>query len=133
MKRFLIAYAASGLVFIVIDLLWLSLVMNKLFKAQMPQLTLPHPKLEPAIVFYALYPIGIAVFGILPAAQDWGRAAAMSALFGLLAYVTYEMTNLARLKGWSAQLALLDVAWGAALSAAAGAIGSFAARAWAPG
>jgi uncharacterized membrane protein len=130
MKLFLVAYAASGVVFVAIDLLWLSLVMSKLFKAQMPQLVLQQPKLEPATVFYALYPIGIAVFGVLPAvaAHDWVRAAAMSALFGLLAYVTYEMTNLATLKGWSAQVALIDIAWGAALSGVAGAIGYFAAR-----
>ncbi len=135
MKRFLIAYATSGVVFIAIDLLWLSLVMSKMFRAHMPQLTLQQPKFEPAAVFYALYPIGIAVFGVLPAmaAQDWVRAAAMSALFGLLAYVTYEMTNLATLKGWSAQIALIDIAWGAALSGVAGAVGYFAVRAWADG
>ena len=133
MKRFLIAYAASGVAFIAIDLLWLSLVMSRLFRTQMPQLILQQPKLEPATVFYALYPIGIVVFGVLPAvaAQGWVRAAAMSALFGLLAYVTYEMTNLATLKGWSAQIALIDIAWGAALTGLAGAIGYFAVRAWA--
>ena len=130
MKRFLIAYAGSGVLFVAIDLLWLSLVMSKLFKAEMPQLILEQPKLVPAVIFYALYPIGIAVFGVLPA-QDWVRAAAMSALFGFLAYVTYELTNLATLRGWSAQIALMDIAWGAALSAVAGAAGYFAVRLWA--
>ena len=57
----------------------------------------------------------------------------MSALFGLLAYVTYELTNLATLKGWSTQIALIDVAWGAALSGVTGAVGYFAVRAWADG
>lgn len=45
MRRFLIAYAASGVLFVAIDLLWLSLVMSKLFKAEMPQLILDQPKL----------------------------------------------------------------------------------------
>ena len=130
MKRFVIAYLVSGAVFVAIDLLWLSLVMSKMFKAQMPQLILEQPKLAPAAVFYLLYPIGIAVFGVV-SANDWVRAAAMSALFGLLAYVTYELTNLATLKGWSAQIALIDIAWGAALSGIAGAVGYFAVRAWA--
>ncbi len=129
MKRFVIAYLASGVVFIATDLLWLTLVMSKLFKAQMPQLILEQPKLLPAAVFYVLYPIGIAVFGVLPA-QDWVRAVAMSALFGLLAYVTYEMTNLATLKGWSAQIAIMDIAWGAALSGLAGLAGYLAVRTW---
>lgn len=133
MKRYLMAYAASGVAFIAIDLLWLSLVMSKLFKAQMPQLILEQPNLVPAVAFYALYPIGIAVFGVLPAvaAQDWVRAAGMSALFGFLAYVTYELTNLATLKGWSAPIAMMDIAWGAALSGVAGAVGYWAVRAWA--
>lgn len=130
MKRFLIAYAASGVLFVAIDLLWLSLVMSKLFKAEMPQLILDQPRLVPAVIFYALYPIGIAAFGVLPA-QDWVRAAAMSALFGFLAYMTYELTNLATLRGWSAQIALIDIAWGTALSAVAGAAGYFAVRFWA--
>ncbi len=110
-KRFLIPYLVSGAVFVAIDLLWLSLVMSKLFKAQMPQLILEQPKLAPAAAFYLLYPIGIAVFGVLPA-NDWMRSVAMSALFGFLAYVTYELTNLATLKGWAAQIALIDIAWG---------------------
>lgn len=130
MKRFLIAYLVSGVVFVAIDLLWLSLVMSKMFKAQMPQLILEQPKLAPAVAFYLLYPIGIAVFGVLPA-QDWLRAFAISALFGLLAYATYELTNLATLKGWSAQIAIADIAWGTLLSAVAGAAGYFALRLWA--
>lgn len=130
MKRFLIAYLTSGVLFIAVDLLWLTLVMSKLFKMQMPQLILEQPKLAPAAVFYLLYPIGIAVFGVLPANDGW-RAAAMSALFGFLAYMTYELTNLATLKGWSAQIALSDIAWGTALSAAVGAVAFFAVRAWA--
>ena len=118
MQRFAIACVVSGAVFVAIDLLWLSLVMSKLFKAQMPQLILEQPNLQPAAAFYALYPIGIVTFGVLPAvaAQDWVRAAALSALFGFLAYVTYELTNLATLRGWSAQIAMMDIARGAALS-----------------
>ncbi len=130
MTRFVAAYLVSGAVFVAIDLLWLSLVMSKMFKAQIPQLILEQPKLAPAVAFYLLYPVGIAVFGVL-SANDWARAAVMSALFGLLAYVTYELTNLATLKGWSAQIALIDIAWGAALSGAAGAAGYFAVHMWA--
>ena len=37
-KRFLIPYLVSGAVFVAIDLLWLALVMSKMFRAQMPQL-----------------------------------------------------------------------------------------------
>ncbi|MEP6607327.1 MAG: DUF2177 family protein [Burkholderiaceae bacterium] len=131
-RRFLIAYCVSGAVFVTVDLLWLTLVMSKSFKAEMPQLFLEQPKLVPAAVFYALYPLGLAVFSVLPAtaSQDWIRSVALSALFGLLAYTTYELTNLATLKGWSTQIALMDIAWGTVLSASAALTAYFAVRVW---
>jgi len=128
MQRFFAAYFVSGFFFLIVDALWLWLVMGKLFKAQIPTLLLAQPKLLPAAIFYALYPIGIAVFGVLPA-QDWLRAALLSALFGLLAYATYELTNLATLKAWPVQIAMLDIAWGTALSGLAGGLGYYATRA----
>jgi len=127
MQRFLSAYLVSGAFFLIVDILWLWLLMASLFKAQMPTLLLEQPKLLPATVFYALYPIGITVFGVLPA-QDMMRAIFLSALFGLLAYATYELTNLATLKTWSVQVAILDIAWGTLLSGLAGGLGYYVTR-----
>jgi uncharacterized membrane protein len=47
----------------------------------------------------------------------------MAALFGFFAYATYDLTNLATLKQWPIGLSLLDIAWGACVSAAAAAGG----------
>jgi uncharacterized membrane protein len=45
------------------------------------------------------------------------------AMFGFFAYATYDLTNLATLKNWPIGLAMLDIAWGSALSALSAAAG----------
>ena len=40
----------------------------------------------------------------------------LGAVFGLCAYGTYDLTNLATLKGWPPGIAMLDLAWGAVLT-----------------
>ena len=41
----------------------------------------------------------------------------MGALFGIFTYATYDLTNLATLKGWPLAIVLIDILWGAVLSA----------------
>jgi len=43
-----------------------------------------------------------------------------TALFGALAYGTYDLTNLATIKGWAWQIAVIDIIWGTALNSAVG-------------
>lgn len=128
--KFFVTYLAGGAFFLIVDIAWLTLVMSGLFKAELGQLLLERPKLVPAAIFYALFPIGLAVFAVLPAldVQSWLRAALFGALFGLLAYATYELTNLATLKGWSSTVAIADIAWGTLLSGAAATVGYVAVR-----
>lgn len=132
MKNSLIAYLAALLFILVADGVWLGLLMTAQYQAWLGPLMREQPLLLPAAAFYLTYPVGLVVFAILPGLerQRWQRSAALSALFGLLAYGTYDLSNLATLNGWPLQLALVDMAWGAALSFGAGSAGYFAARAW---
>jgi len=127
-----IAYGASLVFMLVVDALWLTVLMGATYKSYLGPLMLAQPKLVPAAVFYLLFPVGLVVFGILPglAAQDWPRAAMLCALFGLIAYATYDLSNLATLKGWPLPLTVIDICWGTVLSGAAGTVGFLAARAW---
>jgi uncharacterized membrane protein len=80
-------------------------------------------------VFYLLYPLGILLFAIAPTAWAGGlaapadvpcsRAVLAGALFGDLAYATCDLSDLATLRGWPLRLALVDIAWGTTLTAAA--------------
>lgn len=132
MKKSLTAYFAALLFLLVADGLWLGLLMPQQYQAWIGPLMRAQPLLLPAAAFYLLYPVGVVVFAVLPALErsNWTHGAALGALLGLLAYGTYDLSNLATLQGWPLQLTLVDMAWGSALSAASAAAAFFAARAW---
>ena len=118
MTRFATAYAATFIVFCGLDFLWLGFVAKGYYQSQVGTLLLEKPNLPVAALFYILYIVGVLIFAVLPAleAGQWSRALFYGALFGFFAYATYDLTNLATLKGWSPGLALLDLAWGAVVT-----------------
>jgi uncharacterized membrane protein len=111
MKKALFAYAGTLLAFLLLDGLWLGVLMAPTYRTLLGPLMLDQPLLAPAAVFYLLYVFGCVVFVVLPA-LSWQRAARLGALLGLVAYGTYDLSNWATLKGWSAGLAVMDMAWG---------------------
>lgn len=127
MKKALFAYAGTLLAFLVLDGLWLGVLMAPTYRALLGSLMLDQPLLVPAAAFYILYVIGCVVFVVLPASR-WQRAASHGALLGLVAYGTYDLSNWATLKGWSAQLALMDMAWGAVATCIACTVGYWVGR-----
>lgn len=126
----LAAYFGAALVFFALDFLWLSVIAIGFYRQEIGALLLEKPNLAPAAIFYLFYVAGIAGFAVLPAlnAQSWLWALLAGLALGLIAYGTYDMTNLSTLKGWSLQLSLVDLAWGGVLSALAALAGYFAAR-----
>ena len=130
MRKAVWAYIGALVAFLVLDGLWLGVLMSSTYKELLGTLMLAQPKWGPAIVFYLLYVLGVVFFVVLPAlARGSARRAALSgALFGLVAYGTYDMTNWATLQGWSAQLALMDMAWGGLLTCLAALSGYWTAR-----
>ncbi|MBP9667698.1 DUF2177 family protein [Candidatus Saccharibacteria bacterium] len=126
--RIVIAGGIMGL----LDAFWLSVVANKFYKSQIGSLLLEKPNMSAAILFYIIYVIGIVVFAIMPALEkgSWGVAAGLGALFGLIAYATYDLTNLATLKGWSMRVVVVDMAWGAVLTSLVAATSFWILRTW---
>ena len=130
MSKAVWAYIGALLAFLVLDGLWLGVLMSSTYKELLGSLMLAQPKWGPAIVFYLMYVLGVVLFVVLPAlARASARRAALAgAFFGLVAYGTYDMTNWATLQGWSAQLALMDMAWGGLLTCLASLSGYWTAR-----
>ena len=116
-KKSVFAYLGTLLAFLVLDGLWLGVLMGPTYKSLLGPLMLDQPRLLPAVLFYLLYVVGCVVFVVLPSV-GWQRAARLGALLGLVAYGTYDLSNWATLQGWSAGLAMMDMAWGAVLTAA---------------
>ncbi len=114
-KLFFIALA----VFFAIDMVWLVLIAKKFYREQIGFLMKPDINWIAAIIFYLLFIAGLVVFVISPAIQkhSWTNAILFGALFGLISYATYDLTNLATIKGWPVLVTLVDLAWGMVLSA----------------
>ncbi len=126
MKTLLLSYLVSGLGFLALDAVWLGIMGTTLYRAQLGNLVLEKFLLAPAIAFYLIYPVGIAVFAVGPALQAASGAMAFGygLLFGFLAYSTYNLTNMATLRGWSPVVTVLDIGWGS-LATGAAAFGCF--------
>lgn len=123
--NYLIGYIAALLVFLAVDVVWIKSVMQPIFERNVGAILLDEPRFGAAAGFYALYVAGIFYFAVAPAAtiESWRIAALNGAIFGFLAYGTYEATNLATLKGWSLEMLTIDVAWGTALTALTSVVG----------
>ncbi|MGH6624472.1 MAG: DUF2177 family protein, partial [Burkholderiaceae bacterium] len=100
------------------------------YRSAIGHLMLDRPNFVAAAIFYAIYVVGVLVFAVMPSLQSgqWTDALLKGALFGFFCYLTYDMTNLATLKGWPVWIAALDTAWGTALTGTAASGGFFVAR-----
>ena len=116
----LIKLLAAGAIMGVLDFVWLGFVAKKLYYGEMGKILLEKPNMPPALLFYAIYVIGVVVFVVSPALEKGSllHALGFGALFGLVAYATYDLTNLATLKGFSPKIVVIDLLWGMALTAA---------------
>jgi uncharacterized membrane protein len=115
----LAVYFSFLLSLIVIDLIWLLGIAKNLYRNDMGSLMASEPKLLAGLGFYLLYALGTSIFVIIPAVskQSWIYAVQYGALFGFFCYMTYDLTNLAVIRDFPVRLALVDIAWGAAVTA----------------
>lgn len=115
----LIKLLAAGGIMGVLDFVWLGFVAKKLYYSEMGSILLEKPNMPAALLFYVIYVVGVVLFVVNPALQNnsWQHALGYGALFGLVAYATYDLTNLATLKGFSSKIVVIDLAWGMALTA----------------
>lgn len=123
------AYIAAAVSFLALDALWLGVVAQKLYQREFGPMLLDKPNMAAAVAFYALYLFGVVFFAVKPAleAGSWTRAVINGALFGLIAYATYDLTNLATLKGFPVRVVAPDLIWGMAVTTAAALAGYAAA------
>lgn len=106
-------------VFLAIDMIWLGLVAKNFYAKQIGFLMKTNINWTAAIIFYLIFIVGLVIFVISPALDknSWKQAVLLGALFGLIAYATYDLTNLATIKNWPLIVTVADLFWGAILSA----------------
>lgn len=114
-------------IFFIIDIIWLGLIAKDFYKNQIGFLMKSNINWIAAIVFYLIFIFGLIVFVIYPAIEkkSWMYALFLGALFGLVCYATYDLTNLAVTKDWPLLVTIVDLIWGAILSASVSVITYF--------
>jgi uncharacterized membrane protein len=118
MAYYLKLYSATLAAFFAIDMIWLGLVARTFYRKHLDFLLAPNTNWIAAIVFYLLFILGILVFVVVPGLEDDSLKATLlrGALFGLITYATYDLTNLATVKDWPVLVTLVDLVWGTVLS-----------------
>lgn len=122
MNRYVVLYLATLFVILPLDFLFLGVVARDFFTSQVGNM-LGELKLVPAILFYLVYVVGILIFVSGGVGATWQSTLLYGALFGFFCYATFDLTSLALLRHWSWPAAIVDVFWGALVTAVASTAG----------
>ena len=116
---FLKLYCIALPIFFAVDMVWLGVAAKNFYAKHIGFLMKANVNWAAAILFYLLFIAGLVVFVVAPAIEQgsWVRALLFGALFGLITYATYDLTNLATIKDWPLVVTVVDLVWGVALAA----------------
>lgn len=113
--------------FIIIELIWLLVLAKELYKKEIGYIMKEKPDLAPATIFGLLFVLGLVFFVVNPALTkgNWSYALFVGALYGLITYETYTLTNLSNLESWPLKVSLIDLIWGMILGGSVSTISFF--------
>jgi uncharacterized membrane protein len=131
MIKHLVTYLVILASFVLIDMIWLMGVARSTYVAEMGSLLRKQPNLAAAVAFYILYAAGIWFFAVRPVSDGNTVLAAIGigAFLGLVAYGTYDLTNLTVMEGFGFKIAMIDLVWGTIVTAIASGIGAMTLKA----
>ena len=111
-------YFSTLLVFFAVDMIWLGLIARTFYKKHLGFLMAPEVNWYAALIFYFLFILGVLVFVVIPGIRDNDLTMTLikAALFGLITYATYDLTNLATVKNWPILITIIDLIWGMVLT-----------------
>ena len=119
MRESIITYLSVTTIFLFIDVIWLSQFFSYIYQPNIGELLRENIIIFPAILFYIIYPLGATILVALPSLEK----VLLKTIFingfilGVIAYGTYNLTNMATLEGWSAKVVIIDMIWGGFLTA----------------
>ena len=133
MLRYSIGYVATAGVFLLADYIWLNRAIG-FYRKSLGDLLAEKPNLVAAAALYLIYFAGIVVFTVMPAVRSdgWMSSLLLGGLLGLVAFATYDLTNLATLSRWPLIVAVVDMVWGTFVTALASLAGFAAIQTLAP-
>lgn len=124
MLHWLGLWIVAAILFLLIDMIWLLWLGRNLYVSEIGELLRQPPNMAAAGAFYLLYVTGLMIMVIWPALQSQSilQGLLYGSLLGLIAYGTYDLTNLAVMKGFTTKIALIDMVWGTVLTGTVSAI-----------
>ena len=127
MTSWIILWVAAAVLFVAIDMVWLLWLGRGFYVSEIGELLKQPPSFAAAGAFYALYITGLMILVVWPAVQagSIGQALLYGAIAGAFAYGTYDLTNLAVMKGFTTKIAIIDLAWGTVLTATVSALATW--------
>ena len=129
-KCMLVATLIASLIFLIIDVIWLSFATKSFYRPLIGNLLADQPVMWAAALFYILYVFGMALVVIQPCIDSASlfKTVYTGFVFGLVAYGTYNLTNMAVIKGWSPTVTFVDMFWGGSLTAVSASTGLYLAK-----
>ena len=118
MRESIITYLSVTTIFLFIDIIWLSQFFSYIYQPNIGELLRENIIIFPAILFYIIYPLGATILVALPSLEKvLSRTIFIYGfVLGVIAYGTYNLTNMATLEGWSAKVVIIDMIWGGFLT-----------------
>ncbi len=129
-KCLIIATVIASIIFLIIDVIWLSFATKSFYRPLIGNLLTDKPVMWAAALFYIIYVFGMAIVVIQPCinSESFFKTIYTGFVFGLVAYGTYNLTNMAVLKGWSPMVTFVDMFWGGSLTALSATTGLYLAK-----
>ncbi len=130
MKLLLSSTLLAALIFLIIDVIWLFFAVKSFYRPNIGDLLLDKPVMWAAVMFYMVYVFGLCIVILEPNLNydDVSKFLFKAFIFGLVAYGTYNLTNMATIKGWSPNVVLVDMLWGGSLTAFSSFFGIYIAK-----
>lgn len=107
-----------------LDYLWIGILATDIYKRELgPFLRMSGNALQPilwaALIVYLAIPLGIVLFVLPKVSADNLISSALlwGAVYGLVVYTIYDMTNYSLVRDWPLRVAFLDILWGGVLNA----------------
>ena len=126
-KSLIISFIFVSSIFIILDFVWLSITVKSLYKPALGDLLKDKPLMWAAVLFYVIYMIGLTLIILKPALANDSILQAFwtGVVFGVVAYGTYNLTNMATIKNWSSSIIWIDMIWGGLLTGLSSAVGIY--------
>ena len=126
--KLLALYGACTVAFFAMDFVWLSTAVPRLYQPALGSLLKPKPDVGVAAAFYLVYLVGLIALAVIPGVREGAVLGALwrGALFGFVAYATYDLTNLSTIANWPLNITIIDMCWGLALNSVVSVVGFYA-------